>query len=319
MGSPTYIAAGFNTVVDTRRIRLGRRVLIAGSGLALLAVAAPLISYPSITGSLGASLRDLLVCASIVGLYAWAGLTTVHAGSPHEARALWYGMTAGLASSTLALLAAICSLLLLAVLWGAGASHVPSVALLHIDHSIQELAVGIPILTCLVLSLLAGTMAATRTGRISTGALAGMWSGILSALGIAASGLLLNNPLADTLAQMEWIHDPTCLSAHGAALAACEVGDSLGGIAICFLTVPLLGIGLGIVGGLLSRRGSAAWFSYLARPQPGPLSGTGTVTTLSAADDIAQPAASQDSHAGTLVLFSAILLVAFIAALQLHV
>jgi hypothetical protein len=190
------------------------------------------------------------------------------------------------------------------------------------DHGIQELALGIPILTGLVLSLLAGSMASSRTGRISTGALAGMWSGMLSAVGIAAPGLLLNNPLAATLARMEWIHDPTCLPAHGAALAACEVGDSLGGIAICFLIVPLLGIALGVTGGLLSRRaGAAIWFSHLAGPQPAGTALSGTVTSLStgAVTDASPQQSSPDTHAGTLAVFSAVLLVAFIAALQLRV
>jgi hypothetical protein len=321
MGSPAFIAEGFNSVVDTRRIRLGRLVLLAGLGMALLAVGAPLITYPHVTHSSSATLRDLLLWAGILGLYAWAGLDTVRANSPDEAEALWYGMTAGLGTSMLTFCSAVCSMLLLALLWGEGTSYVSSAALLRLDHGIQELAVGIPILTGLVLSLLAGSMAATRTGRISMGALAGMWSGMLGAIGIAAPGLLLNNPVADTLARMEWIHDPTCLPAHGAALAACEVGDSLGGVAICFLIVPLLGIGLGIVGGLLSRRPGAAWFSHLGRPEPAPTAVTGTVTTLSASTvvDAAQRESSQDTHAGTLALFSAILLAALIAALQLHI
>lgn len=45
---------GPNTVIDTGRIRLGRLVLLAGLGMALLAVGAPLISYPYVTGGVSA-------------------------------------------------------------------------------------------------------------------------------------------------------------------------------------------------------------------------------------------------------------------------
>jgi hypothetical protein len=99
------------------------------------------------------------------------------------------------------------------------------------------------------------------------------------------------------------------------------VGDSLGGVAICFLVVPLLGIALGIAGGLLSRgAGAAASFSHLAGPQPAVTAPIGRVTTLStdAVVDASQQS-SADTHAGTLAVFSAILLIAFIAALQLRI
>jgi hypothetical protein len=289
--------------------------------LALLAVGVQLITYPSIAGSMSASLRDLLLCAAILGLYAWAGLDTVRSGSPGEARALWYGMTAGLGTAALTACSAISSVPLLALLWGAGARYASSATLLRIDHYIQELAFAIPVLACLMLSFLAGAMAASRTGRTSTGALAGIWCGMLSAVGIAAPGLLLRNPLADTLARMEWIHDPTCLPAHGAALAACEVGDSLGGMTIAFLVVPLLGIGLGIMGGLLSRHVGAMRSPWLALSPAGsmPLPGTAINESVAAPLDTAQPESRRDSHIVTVAVFSVILLMAFIAALQLHV
>jgi hypothetical protein len=297
-------------------------VLLAGLTLALLAVAVQLITYPSVTGSTSASLLDVLLCGAILGLYAWAGLGTVRAGTSGEARPLWYGMTAGLGTAALTACTAIGSVSLLALLWGAGARYAPSATLLAIDHNIQEFAVAVPVLACLVLSLLAGAIAASRTGRISTGAVAGIWCGMLSAVGIAIPGLVLRNPLADTLARVEWIHDPTCLPAHGAALAACEVGDSLGGVAIYFLVVPLLGIGLGIVGGLLARRSRAMRSSWLALSQAGSMPLPGSAIDLSVPVtpiDTAQPESSQDTHIVTVALFSATLLMALIAALTLHV
>lgn len=310
LGPPGTIAHGFYTVVDRKRIRRGRLVLFAALALGFLAVAVPLVTLPASAGPGGGSMRDLLLCASVLGLYAWAGLNSARAESPEEAHGLWYGMGAGLFTSGLTSLGLVCSLLLLALLWGESAPHVPAATLLQIDEHIESVSASIPLIAVVVLSVVAGAMAAARTGRIYAAAQAGLWNGMLSALGIAAASLLIDNPIAIRLARLEWVHDPTCTGAHVPSLVACEIGDSLGGVAVYLLIFPLLGIGLGLIGGLMARRGRAARPSGLVLP---------LAPAAAIPMDSARPESVHDTHIYTLALFCLMLLAVFIASLQLHV
>jgi len=108
----------------------------------------------------------------------------------------------------------------------------------------------------------AGLRLARRDGSAGAAALAGFWCGLVVALLAAVAWLSRDVVLAGTLAHGAWLGDrfadATCVAATPATLAACEIGDDLGGAAILLLAGPLLGAGAGAVAGLAGRLGAPA-------------------------------------------------------------
>jgi hypothetical protein len=103
----------------------------------------------------------------------------------------------------------------------------------------------------LLLPGLSGVLAARATGRLSDGVLASFWCGLVVAVLLAVSILVVDNAFAATLVHTSWAHDRTCPYPVGPALAGCEIGDDLGFVAIELAVLPLLLAGLGVVGGAI--------------------------------------------------------------------
>jgi len=104
---------------------------------------------------------------------------------------------------------------------------------------------------------LVGGRAARSTGRAGSGALAGLWYGLLLAL-LAGFALVARDALfAHRLTAGAWLldrfDDPACNHTAGATLRACEIGDSLGAMASQWLMFPLAGAGLAALGGLAGK------------------------------------------------------------------
>jgi hypothetical protein len=309
-GPPDVIAMGFTAVVDERRVRVGRCVLVAGLCASFLVVGVSLLRYPAIAGTPNASLSYLLLCAAILGLYGWVGLDAARSSSPAAVLALWHGIGAGLLTSVLLFAVTGIADLALAILWRQGPAHFSSATLLPIDHRIEELALGGPTITGFMLTIMAGASVAARTGRIATGAQVGLWSGMLTALGLVLTSLVLNNTLADVLSRTQWSHDPTCAVSHASALAACEVGDTLGGAASMLLLLPLMWVGLGILGGLFGR-------TRLVRAHQPSLGFVRSLLAGSAAIT-ADTVLVQGARIRSLMLFSAAMITTFVVALVAH-
>lgn len=309
-GPPDVIALGFQPVVDVRRVRIGRNVLVASLCLCFLIVGISLLRYPTVAGTSGAAVGYLLLLAAILGLFGWVGLDATRTSSPVVARVLWRGLAAGLVTSVVLFATMAISDLALTVLWGS--AHLSSSALLTIDHRIQELALGGPAVVGVLLTTSAGASAAAQTGRIATGAQVGLWSGMLSALGLLLASLAVSNALADVLARTEWPHDPTCAVSHASTLAACEVGDMLGGAASLLLLLPLVWIGLGILGGLVGRASAAR----IRARQPS-LGFAPSMLAVPVALSADVPTV-QGAGIRSLVLFSIALLATFVIGLLAH-
>ncbi len=96
----------------------------------------------------------------------------------------------------------------------------------------------------------AGVWGGRVTGRVQGGMLAGFWCGIIMALASSVLGLAAAMAFAPLLAQTAWAHDTTCPYTAAQRLAACEISDSLGLYATLLTIFPLLGMGLGALGGL---------------------------------------------------------------------
>jgi hypothetical protein len=104
---------------------------------------------------------------------------------------------------------------------------------------------------------LVGGWAGRVTGRTGSGALAGLWFGVLLALTSGFALVLRDAVFADRLVAGAWLldhfGDSTCNGQTGDTLAACEIGDSFGAMASEWLLFPLLAAGLGALGGLVGR------------------------------------------------------------------
>src|SRR5215472_8597206 len=81
-GSPATIAAGFQGVANLRRVHATRFGLLAAFALYIGLVGLTFLRYPAIAGSSAMVVFYLLVCAAILGGYAWVGLPTAQAATP---------------------------------------------------------------------------------------------------------------------------------------------------------------------------------------------------------------------------------------------
>jgi hypothetical protein len=108
--------------------------------------------------------------------------------------------------------------------------------------------------------VVAGNRVGRATGQARSAAVGGFWCGLALAQVVATGWAVRDLVLASWLAHSVWVgetfRDPPC-SMGGTILAACEIGDDLGGLAIQLLTLPLLSAGLGALASLPWRAATA--------------------------------------------------------------
>src|SRR5215469_5950249 len=220
--------------------RRGLLALLAGAFLVLLALVeytflrfptsrlstgtGPKANVPLWFGADGATIFYLGLGALYAGLYLWVG-----SQAPRSASAWRRGASLGLVAGGVILAASLL------------ANALPGLSALR----------PLGTLTLLLLPGLSGALAARATGRLGDGVLASFWCGLVVAVLLAVSILVVDNAFAATLAQTSWAHDRSCPYPAGSALAGCEIGDDLGFIAIELAALPLLLAGLGVLGGAI--------------------------------------------------------------------
>jgi hypothetical protein len=120
------------------------------------------------------------------------------------------------------------------------------------------------------LALLAGAVAVgVHTGRPGAGAVAAVWFAVLLALAAGLATVARDTLFASRLVDGAWVGDRTCRGGTGDTLAACEIGDTLGGMAFMWLAFPPVAAGLGWLGGLVGdAAGGAAAAPRPARVRP---------------------------------------------------
>jgi hypothetical protein len=152
--------------------------------------------------------------------------------------------------------------------WLPGAALGSALGLLVLALSLAQAAIATtegglqaaPLLLMAALVLgppLIGGIVASSAGRASAGAVAGFWHaltlGLVAAVGVIAADALF----ADRLLRTAWVGyasgDRLCAGVHGATLLGCAVGDDLGFAASVVVFGPVLGLGLGALGGLVGR------------------------------------------------------------------
>src|SRR5215467_2841282 len=201
--------------------RRGFLALLAGVFLVLLVLVAytflrfptsrlptgtgPKANVPLWFGADGATVFYLGLAALYACLYLWVGSQT-----PRPAGAWRQGAALGLPAGVVILAASLLT------------NAVPGLGALR---PLGTLALLLP-------PGLSGALAARATGRLGDGVLASFWCGLVVAVLLAVSLLVVDNTFAATLVHTSWAHDPTCPYPAGAALAGCEIGDDLGFVAI---------------------------------------------------------------------------------------
>ena len=112
-------------------------------------------------------------------------------------------------------------------------------------------------------ALLAGAVViGVRTGRPGAGAVAAVWFAVVLALAAGLATVARDTVFASRLAGGAWVGDHfgdvTCQGVRGDPLAACEIGDTLGGMAFMWLAFPPVAAGLGWLGGLAGDAAAAS-------------------------------------------------------------
>ncbi len=252
-GEPAVIARAFAEQDALRKARDIRQYLFVSLVLCLILMCYTLFRYPTIGGSIPASVGCSLFCAIVLYIYGWIGLRATRLARAttlpvlrQKMRLSWLNVAIWGGVSLLSNVAEI-------LLWTIGATIFPGQNLLTIDHMLNSIAVMTPFIAWLIFTLIGSGSIVVQTRRISTGSVVGLWSGLAMALGIALTSLLVSYVLMGFSLHTSWAHDLTCSGSTD--LAACELGDTLGGIANMLLVLPLLGAGVGTIGGLLFRIG----------------------------------------------------------------
>jgi hypothetical protein len=232
-----------------------RRILVSGvtgaSALLLaLVVNALFVRFPMVLTTGDANLQRWIgpsgarwsFAALTVAIGAGAVATAVRGTRQPEARgAALLGAALG---GALGLLVAALSILLAAFATTGGGLQTP------------------PLLLTLALlfgPLVIGVYAARAAGWISAGAIAGFWFALALALVADVGSIAADTLFADRLLRTAWVGyvsgDHLCRGVHGATLLGCAVGDDLGFAASILVFGPVLGLGLGALGGLVGRAG----------------------------------------------------------------
>jgi hypothetical protein len=254
-GPPDVIAEGFAEVDHMARCRRIRYLLLSGLILCVALVVFTFWRYPAIAPSRNATLAYISLIICIMALYAWLALPMVRmarGANLSDRLALQKGTLAGIASAGLSTGISLPAALFLAWFWGKGGFGLSSSLAVQVDHTVSAATFGMPLLTWLAITGVAGATATAQTRQVATGMQIGIWSGLMYILLGTIVGSITGNALADVLAQTTWLHDSTCSGSH--ALAACEMGDNLGGMANFLLIFPLLGIGAGSLGGFIGSQ-----------------------------------------------------------------
>lgn len=252
-GSPATIAEGFRAVADLRRVRLTRAGLLTGFVLCIGLTGLTFLRYPAIVGSSSMLVFYLAISAAILGGYVWVGLPTHQAATPQGIVPLRQGTAIGLFTGIVGSGAGLVGSLALMALWSYS-SPASAPMTLWVDHRIQEATFAISSLAWCISTFVGSVTATMRTGRSFTGLQIGFWSSMVYSVFSTVTSLTLTHLLAGALAQTVWPHDAFCRATRDAA--TCAIGDSLGGMTNALLLTPVLGIGIGWLGGKLGSQES---------------------------------------------------------------
>ncbi|MBA2286813.1 MAG: hypothetical protein H0W02_15150 [Ktedonobacteraceae bacterium] len=250
-GEPAEIAPVFveQAVVCTRRQT--RLLLVASLALCFLLICATIFRYPAIAGSFADNVGYSCFCLLLLCAYGWLGLRATSLKSTIALPALRQEVRVSLYSTLSFAITYLLLCLLESLLWSKGVVLYPRQNILAIDHMLNSFLVTVPFVAWLIFTLIGSSSAVSHSRRISTGSMVGLWSGLTMALGVVLISLALNYALMGLLLPTSWSYDPICRSSSD--LAACELGDTLGGSTSALLALPLLGAGLGTLGGVFSR------------------------------------------------------------------
>jgi hypothetical protein len=216
--------------------------ILFGAALFFALATYTLLRYPAIGGTSIATTAYIALAGLLSGLYAWVGLRGSRVRTTQAGVALRYGGVGGLS---------------LGVLWFAGELFG---ALRLIGDEASAGLLGLAAIGLVGVGLATGL----RGGRVGSGALAGFWAGLIFALAFAITEILIDDVFAGTFLRTTWATDHYCRGELD--VAACEIGDTLGGVANFLLAMPLVGAGLGALGGAL---GSASAISRGGQPEAG--------------------------------------------------
>lgn len=229
--------------------------ILVGAALFFVLATYTLLRYPAIGGTSTATAAYIALAALLASLYVWVTLRGSRVSTAQASVALRYGGVGGL---------------LLGLLWFAGGLFG---ALRPISDSASAALLGLIALGLVGVGLAAGL----RSGRVGAGALAGFWAGLIFALAFALTEILIDNVFAQTFLRTTWALDHYCRAELD--VAACEIGDTPGGVANILLMMPLVGAGLGALGGAIGSalielrsesRGRQADVESAAPGAPGP-------------------------------------------------
>jgi hypothetical protein len=122
-------------------------------------------------------------------------------------------------------------------------------------HGVRFTTVAVYILS-LVIYLVAGMLAAIRTGKVSNGLLAGLWTGLFSSL-LNAVGvtilLLADHALVEKIRQVA-LNAAKAAGAPGTAITDnVIIASSILALVVGIIVGTLVGLGVGALGGLISK------------------------------------------------------------------
>lgn len=251
-GSPLTLGWELAQLDAQRQGRIVRSCFFVGLIAFLLLVLSSLFQYPEVSGTPIMLAIHCLLCGGIVSLYAGIALHGTKFAAPVEATGPWLGMRASLIFGLLLIGTSLASTLLISILWRIGGSPTWQQSLIGLTQTINAFAIGTPLLAWLGLTAWLSSSAAYETGSGNIGMKIGFWSGLMTGLVLALTGLLMYYIFLNVSLQTIWPHDLTCRGAHD--LAACEMNDLLGGIATMILLLPLIGSILGAFSGFITRQ-----------------------------------------------------------------
>ncbi len=126
------------------------------------------------------------------------------------------------------------------------------------NKTVNAVTASAYLLIWVALLLIAGVLGRRAAGTLRGGVVAGIWSGVVAALGTCLLALAQDLALAPILAQTIWAHDATCPYAALRHLATCETSDDLGFFATLLAALPWLGAFFALLGGGIAGLGGGA-------------------------------------------------------------
>jgi hypothetical protein len=210
-----------------------RYIMLGGLVVALLLVANDLIRYPAIvTSSPLEAVIYLVVLVSLIGIYAIFASRGTHPIYLDTAFAVRQGATFGLLVGAMWIVEVL-------------AGNIGDAALAWV-----RVVYYAAILAVVAFTLVGGIIGGQRSGRFESGALLGLWSGLVSGLIVFLAGMLLPALFmsvlqgdAQTIAEFH--------RSGTADISTYIVGDSIVGFTNHLWLGPLLGLLLGAIGGFI--------------------------------------------------------------------